>query len=93
MPEVIALHSFTHNGASYARNQKWQTTDSEAAALQRAGLINLVDNSADPRKGSGKKLSASPAAPVSRKQTSTASKRGAKKKPAEPSSSPTPATK
>lgn len=92
MPEVIALHSFSHNGKSYARKQSWSTSAHEAAALQRAGLVTIRDNTADPLPATGKKSSASPAAPVSRKQTSTSSKRGAKKKTDEPSLLPTPPT-
>lgn len=92
MPEVKALHSFTHNSQSFKRGQEWDESDSQAAALRKAGLVIYKDNKADPHKGTGKKSSASPAAPASPKQTSSKSGRGAKKKPVAPSSSPTPAS-
>lgn len=92
MPEVTALHSFDHNGVK-RRGQVWDASESETVQLERAGLVKRRDNTAIPPKATGKKLSASPAVPASPKQTSTKSNRGAKSKPAAPSSSPTPAIK
>lgn len=91
MVEVIALHSFTHNGQSFKRNQTWGEAPTQAEALRKAGLVKVRDNRADPPKGTGEKSSASPAAPASPKQTSSKSAGGGRRKKAEPSSSPTPA--
>lgn len=41
MPEVIALHSFKHNGESRTRNAEWSTSEKDALALQRAGLVKI----------------------------------------------------
>lgn len=41
MPQVIALHSFKHNGESRARNAEWNTSEKDALALQRAGLVKI----------------------------------------------------
>lgn len=41
MPEVIALHSFKHNGESRARNAEWDASEKDALALQRAGLVKI----------------------------------------------------
>ncbi|SDS03260.1 hypothetical protein SAMN05216198_1029 [Halopseudomonas litoralis] len=41
MPKVIALHSFTHNGESRARHSEWPTSEKDAAALARAGLVRI----------------------------------------------------
>lgn len=42
MLKVIALHSFKHNGESRARHSEWSTSEKDALALQRAGLVRIV---------------------------------------------------
>lgn len=87
MVQVVARHSFTHDGKSYRRNAVWDENERWAEAFQRAGLVRIQEPAqADPRQGSGVKLSASPAAPVSPKQTSKKSASGGRRKKAEPSS-------
>lgn len=86
MVEVIALHSFTHGGESFKRNQQWEEKPDRAEAFRKAGLVKIRDNRADPQSGTGVKLSASPAAPASTKQTSKKSASGGRRKKAEQSS-------
>lgn len=91
MVQVVALHSFTHDGKSYRRDAVWDENERRAEAFQRAGLVRIQEPAqADPRQGSGVKLSASPAAQASTPQTSSKSGRGGRRKKAEPSSSQTP---
>jgi hypothetical protein len=91
MARVTAVISFTHNGQSYKRGLSWEESERQAEALRRAGLVRMVESvNAVPRPAPGAKLSASPVAQVSPPQTPQPSRRGRKRKTAEPSLSPTP---
>ena len=81
MVQVVALHSFNHDGNSYRRGAVWDENERWAEAFRRAGLVRTQEPAqADPRLGSGVKLSASPAAQASPEQTLIRSARGAKSK-------------
>lgn len=80
MPEVIALCSFEH-GSSRRRGERFDVSDNHAAALLRAGLVEVVGDH-PPAKAAGGKSSASQAAQASPEQTLSRSARGAKSKPA-----------
>lgn len=79
MPEVIALSSFEH-GSSRRRGEIFDVSDNHAAALVRAGLVEVVGDHR-PAQAAGGKSSASPAAQASRRGTASKPKNGAKPKP------------
>lgn len=82
MPEVIALCSFEH-GSSRRRGERFDVSDNHAAALLRAGLVEVVGDH-PPAKAAGEKSSASQAAQVLTPQTLKGSGRGGRRKTAEP---------
>ena len=82
MPEVIALSSFEH-GSSRRRGEIFDVSDNHAAALVRAGLVEVVGDHR-PDKAAGGKSSASPAAQASPEQTSKPSARGGRPRKAAP---------
>lgn len=44
--EVTALHSFTHGGESFKRNQVWVETPERAEAFRKAGLVRVAGGAA-----------------------------------------------
>lgn len=85
MVQVIAIHSFTHDGESFKRGASWEENDRRAEALRRAGLVRIQEAAeAVPQQGAGEKSSASQAAQVLTPQTLKGSGRGGRRKTAEP---------
>lgn len=77
MPKVQALHSFTHNGESRARNSTWPASAKDAEALSRAGLVRIMDGgAAEPRPAPAKKAATAAKKPATKKRPAA--------KPAEP---------
>lgn len=85
MVEVVALQGMEHNG-SRKRGQRFNVSEHQAKALERAGLVARKASATDPNKAVGAKSSASPAAQASPQTTSKKSKRGGQRKKAEVSS-------
>lgn len=83
MPVVVALQSFQHGGHRRA-GEEFSVSENHAKKLNRAGLVELKR---DPRKAVGENSSASPAAQVLMQTTANRSRRGGRRKKAEPSSS------
>lgn len=44
--EVTALHSFTHGGESFKRNQVWVETPERGEAFRKAGLVRVIRGAA-----------------------------------------------
>lgn len=80
MPEVIALSSFEH-GAARRRGDKFEVSENHAAALVRAGLVEVVSDT-HPEPAAGEKSSASQAVQASPEQMSSPSARGGRRKKA-----------
>lgn len=77
MPEVVAIHSFEHNGKR-KRGEQFFVSDAHALALSRAGLVMMAEENV-PTSATGKEvtLSASQVALVLPTQTATLSSDGA----------------
>lgn len=86
MPNVLALQGFNHDGIARRHGEKFAVGERTALELARRGLVQIA-SAARPRQAAGTPSSASPAAPVSAQTPAPASKRGARKKKGEGSSS------
>lgn len=72
MLQVIALHSFKHNGESRARNAEWPTSEKDALALQRAGLVKIKGGTQPAVKKAAAKKTAARKKPAAKKPATQA---------------------